>query len=75
MNIVVSFMAKWGKDLFYPESEDALFLTKFTGRPTLTKNQLKVAIERGWDVKVVTKQFNLEEYLKDNTPKVKGRKK
>jgi len=75
MNIVVSFMAKWGKDLFYPESDDALFLTKFTGRPTLTKNQLKVAIERGWDVKVVTKQFNLEEYLKDNTPKVKGRKK
>lgn len=75
MNIVVSFMAKWGKDLFYPESEDAVFLTKFTGHPTLTKNQLKVAIDRGWLVKVVQKQFNLEEYLKDSTPKVKGRKK
>lgn len=72
MNIVVSFMTKWGKDLFYPESEDALFLTKFTGRPTLTKNQLLMAIDRGWNVSVVQKQFNLNMYLKDNTTKLKG---
>ena len=64
MNIVVSFKAKWGKELFYPESEDAVFLTKFTGRPTLLKHQLKLAIEKGWSVKVVQKQFNLDEYLK-----------
>lgn len=63
MNIVVSFTAKWGKDLFYPESEDAVFLTKFTGRPTLLKHQLKLALEKGWSVKVVQKQFNLEEYI------------
>lgn len=66
MNIVVSFTEKWGKDLFYPESEDAVFLTKFTGRPTLTKNQLKLARERGWGVRVTQKQFNLDEYLKEN---------
>lgn len=67
-------MEKWGKDLFYPESEDALFLTKFTGRPTLTKNQLKLAIDRGWGVKVLQKQFNLEDYLKDKPSKIKGTK-
>ncbi len=65
MNIVVSFKAKWGKELFYPESDDALFLTMFTGRPTLLKHQLKMAVDRGWKVKVVEKIFNLEEYLKD----------
>lgn len=75
MNIVVSFMPKWGKNLFYPESEDALFLAKFTGRPTLTKHQLKLAIERGWGVRVVQKQFNLDEYLKENSSKIKKRKK
>lgn len=70
MNIVVSFKENWGKDLFYPESEDAVFLTKFTGRPTLLKHQLKMALDKGWKVKVVQKQFNLEEYL-DDVPKKK----
>ena len=74
MNIVVSFKEKWGKDLFYPESEDALFLAKFTGRPTLTKNQLKLSIDRGWGVKVLQKQFNLDEYLKENPSKSKVEK-
>ena len=64
MEIVVSFKAKWGKDLFYPESEDALFLTKFTGRPTLLKKQLKMAIDHGWEVKMIEKQFDLDDYLK-----------
>lgn len=63
MNIVVSFVSKWGKQLFYPESEDAVFLTKLTGRPTLLKHQLKLAIEKGWKVKVIQKGFNLDEYL------------
>ena len=66
MNIVVSFRAKWGKDLFYPESDDAKFLATFSGRPTILKRQLKMAIERGWKVKILEKQFNLDEYLNDN---------
>ncbi len=69
MNIVVSFKAKWGKDLFYPESDDALFLTKFTGRPTLLKSQLKLALERGWAVKVIQKQIDLIEYLNEDSLK------
>lgn len=63
MNIIVSFKKKWGKELFYPESDDAMFLTTFTGRPTLLKRQLQIAVERGWSVKVVQPQFNLDEYL------------
>jgi hypothetical protein len=65
MNIVVSFKAKYGKDLFYPESDDAVFLAKFSGRPTLLKHQLKMALDRGWEVIVVQEQFNLVEYLND----------
>lgn len=64
MHIEVFFEKKYGKDLFYPQSEDALFLAKFTGRPTLLKNQLKLALSKGWTVKVVQKQINLSEYLK-----------
>lgn len=63
MNIIVSFKKKWGKELFYPENDDALFLATFTGRPTLLKRQLKIALEKGWNVKVVEQHFNLEEYL------------
>lgn len=74
MNIVVSFKAKYGKDLFYPESDDALFLARFSGRPTLVKNQLKMALERGWTVSVVQEQFNLQEYLREK-PSNLGRKK
>lgn len=71
MNIVVSFKAKWGKELFYPESDDAVFLTKFTGRPTLLKRQLKLAKERGWQVKVIQKQFNLDESFRNDSSKLK----
>ena len=63
MNIVVSFKKKWGKELFYPESDDAVFLTSFTGRPTLLKRQLQIALQRGWKVKVIQQQLNLDEYL------------
>lgn len=74
MNIVVSFKAKYGKDLFYPESDDALFLAQFSGRPTLLKQQLKMAVARGWKVSVVQEQFNLEDYL-DEKPSKAGKAK
>lgn len=69
MNIVVSFKAKYGKDLFYPESDDAVFLAKFSGRPTLLKHQLKMALERGWSVSAVQEKFDLQKYLDDKTSK------
>ena len=65
MNIVVSLQEKWGKELFYPVSEDAYFLTEFTGRPTLLKHQLKLAKKKGWNVEVKQNIFNLDVYLKD----------
>jgi len=64
MHIVVSCQEKWGKQLFYPENEDAVFLTKLTGRPTILKHQLKLALEKGWKVDVMEKKFNLAECLR-----------
>lgn len=63
MKIVVSFKRIYGKDLFYPVSEDAHFLARLTGRPTILKHQLKMCIDRGWHVKLEQEQINLEEYL------------
>ena len=60
MEIVVTLKNQWGKELFYPESRDAHFLTKFTGRPTILKHQLQMAKQRGWTVKVIQKQFDLD---------------
>lgn len=65
MNIVVSVEVKWGKELFYPESEDAVFLAEFTGRPTLLKYQLKIARDKGWNVEVQQKIFDLDKYLSE----------
>lgn len=73
MNIVVSFKEKYGKELFYPESDDAVFLAKFSGRPTLLKHQLKMAVERGWNVSVVQEQFDLNAFL-ERKPIKKGKK-
>lgn len=72
MNIVVSFKAKYGKDLFYPQSDDAVFLAEFSGRPTLLKSQLKMALDRGWNVSVVQEQFDLNAFLNEK-PKKKGK--
>jgi len=57
MNIVVRYEKKYGKELFYPTSKDALFLSKFTGRPTLLKRQLQLAKEYGWNVNVVNPEY------------------
>ena len=71
MNIVVSIKHKWGKELFYPESEDAIFLTEFTGRPTILKHQLRLALKKGWSVKIAQKKFDLKECL-DESPKIRS---
>lgn len=65
MEIVVNLRIQWGKELFYPESKDAYFLTEFTGRPTILKYQLKMARERGWSVKVLQKPFDLDSCLNE----------
>lgn len=62
MQIIVSFKKIWGKELFYPVSEDAIFITKLTGRPTILKKQLKLCIDKGWSVSIT--HDPIEEYLK-----------
>ena len=64
MDIVVSLERKWGKELFYPVSEDAIFLTQVTGRPTLLKRQLKLFIDVGWSVSLYQEKIDLKEQLK-----------
>jgi len=63
MEIVVLFKKIWGKSLYYPISDDAKWLTRFTERPTLLKYQLKMAQEKGWKVSV--QQESVEEDFLD----------
>jgi len=69
MNILVSFKENYGKELFYPQNEDAKFLAEFTGRPTLLKRQLKMALDRGWKVSVIQEPFNLDKCLNSSKNK------
>lgn len=59
MFICVSYKKQYGKELFYPESDDAKFFTSFTGRPTLTKKQLKLALDKGFRVKILMPKVKL----------------
>lgn len=65
MNIVVSFRKVWGKDLFYPVSKDAIFITKITGRPTILRHQLKLFVDAGWKVSITHEVVSIEDHLKD----------
>lgn len=64
MKIIVSFKKVWGKELFYPQSDDAKLIAKIIGRPSFVKSQLKLFVQAGWDVKVTQEPFKLDEYLK-----------
>jgi len=63
MNIEIEFKKIWGKELFYPVSEDAIFITKLTGRPTLTKSQIRLCLEAGWNVSVKENKKKIQDYL------------
>ena len=65
MNIVVSFKKIYGKELFYPVSDDAKLLTRITGRPTLLKHQLRECLEAGWTVSLVQETLNLNDFLRE----------
>lgn len=66
MKIIVSLRSKWGKDLFYPVSADAKFLTQLTGRPTLLKQQLKLCAERGYDVSIVQDPIDFDKIFDES---------
>lgn len=63
MEIIVSFKKIWGKELFYPVSDDAKLIARITGRPTLLKEQLRICKEAGWTVTLIQEALNLEEFL------------
>lgn len=60
MEIEVKLKRLYGKDRFYPESNDAKLLCKILDRPTITKEELKLAKEGGWSVLVKVEEYQLE---------------
>lgn len=62
MIIVVIAKKIWGKELFYPVSDDAQFVCELTGRPTILKKQLRILMDKGWDV-VIKPEITLFEKL------------
>lgn len=64
MNIVVLFKKIYGKELFYPVSDAAKLLTKITGRPTLSKQQLRVCLEAGWSVSLAQETLDIDDFLR-----------
>lgn len=69
MNIVVCLKRVWGKELFYPVSDDAKFITQLTERPTILDHQLKLCLDKGWKVEAQTEQLNISDYLKKRKKK------
>jgi hypothetical protein len=63
MYVVVHFRKIWGKELFYPVSDDALFIAQLSGRPTILRNQLRLCRERGWKVEIIPPPINIDEVL------------
>ncbi len=63
MNIVVCLKRVLGKDLFYPVSDDAHFITNFTGKTTVLEHQLKLCQDRGWRVNIIYNAIDFEDYM------------
>lgn len=63
MYIQVEHRRVWGKDRFYPMSEDAKFLAKFIGRESLVKRQLKICFENGHKVDIVKETIDTKNFL------------
>ncbi len=51
----------FGRDRFYPNSEDARLLLSATGAKSFTKKQLLIYIRAGWDVIVKQQSYTLED--------------
>ena len=64
MNIEVQHKNHYGKQLFYPLSDDAKFLCKVIGKNAFTIRHLSLFEEHGWDVKLTAITQTLKEYLK-----------
>lgn len=56
MKIIVREKRIYGRLFFYPVSDDAEWITRLLGKPTLLKKQIRLCIERGWEVKVLPQE-------------------
>lgn len=64
MNIVLEYRYAWGKDLFYPVSNDAQFIAKLIGRTALQKKHVKLCSQHErWRVEL--RQKDLNEFIGD----------
>jgi hypothetical protein len=64
MNIEVNHKSRYGKDSFYPISEDAKFLSQVIGKKGFMLKHLTLFKNRGWSVVITAIPQSLEEYLK-----------
>lgn len=60
MMIHVICKGAYGREFFYPVNDLAEILCKILGRKTLTKKQLLIAKDAGWEVIIKTEDFKLE---------------
>ncbi len=63
MIIHVTAKNNYGKTSFYPVSDDAILLAKIIGKPSLSKRQLEICLEAGWEVEIVEKRVSFKEYI------------
>ncbi len=61
MKIEVSLEKGYGRDRFYPENEDAKLICKLVNQKVLTKEQMRIIKEGGWDFEIKLKQYNLDD--------------
>ncbi len=50
MKIEIIRKFAYGRERFYPISDDAKFMTEVIGRPSLTRRQLNLFKKRQWEI-------------------------
>ncbi len=62
----IEVMAKniYGKIRFYPISKDAKILANISDSPSLSKRQMNICKDAGWEISISHPEINLENYLK-----------
>ncbi len=60
LNVKIEIVRKvsYGKERFYPLSEDAKFMAEITGRPSFTRRQLQLFMLRGWKITLKTPEYD-----------------
>jgi len=53
----------FGKERFYPVSDEAKTLCKMLKKPTLTLEHLQICEEAGWKVEIVVPKFTLQDFV------------